>query len=108
MLISRCHMMEDHWILLERRRDCETVVKAARGGEEGEEDTGSMSDCCSRRWAGLAELSLTGTPCRSRTVGEGLTVQQLRGEERWMGVFVWMGERLLCTSQAFHVCKSKM
>lgn len=37
---------------------------------------------------GLRAVTHTGTPCRSHNVGEGLSVQQLRGEERWMSVCV--------------------
>lgn len=41
--------------MLERRCDCKAAVMEAGGGRagEGERETGLMSDCCSRGWAGL-------------------------------------------------------
>lgn len=43
---------------------------------------------------GLRAVTHAGTPCRSHTVGEGLPVQQLRGEERWMGGWRGWGSAL--------------
>lgn len=58
---SRCHVVVDHRtraedrIMLERRCDCKAAAMDDGSRREGEREgeTGSMSDCCSRGWAGL-------------------------------------------------------
>ena len=111
---SRCHVVVDHrtgaedGIMLERRCDCKAAVMedgSRRGREWGRERERERQVRCQTAAVaagqGLRAVTHTGTPCRSHNVGEGLSVQQLRGEERWMSVCVcgWVG---VCSAPIRH------
>lgn len=60
----------------------------AGGGERERERQVRCQTAAVAAGQGLRAVTHTGTACRSHNVGEGLSVQQLRGEERWMSVCV--------------------
>lgn len=74
--------------MLEGRCDCKAAVMEAGGvGERERERQVRCQTAAVAAGQGLRAVTHAGTPCRSHTVGEGLPVQQLRGEKRWMGVY---------------------
>lgn len=87
--------------------DCKAaVMEAGGGGGVRERERGRQVRCQTAAVTagqGLQAVTHAGTPCRNRTVGEGLPVREPMGEERC----VWMGGGLFCTNQTFSASQSQ-
>lgn len=91
---------------LERRCDCKAAVMEAGGGGRKRQVRCQTAAVAGRRC--LQAVTHAGTPCCSHAVGEGRSVQQLRGEARLMGGdAVCMDKGLLCTNHTVYVCRMK-